>query len=212
MNKPVGKMEITRAEPIPAAEIEAKAIELFTGRDSSLAVRNLVDLRQVAEILCRGGLAAGKTVEKVMCAIMVGHELGIGPANSVQQLYVTPQGKVEAEVGMLLALAQRSPAWRGYSLAWEGKLEDRTLKCTATIRREGCPDVVSDMDLQRAAAWSWLTPKKSADGRDQNIWNKDPRLMLENRAISWGIKKQFSDCVTGIFGKGEISGEVDANA
>lgn len=170
-----------------------------------LAVRNIAELNQVAELLCRGGLAAGKTVPQVACAIMVGLELGMGPATAIQQLYVTPQGKVEAEIGLLLALAQRCPEWRGYTTEWSGSVEKGDLACKSTVKRAGCPDVSMDMDLARARAWGWLALKKDRSGVDQNIWNKDPRLMLENRALAWAIRKQFSDAVTGLYARGEIS-------
>lgn len=142
-----------------------------------------------------------------MTAILVGLDLRIGPTTALQGLYVTPQGKVEAETSLLLALAQRSAEWEGYTTTWTGTAPDNTLACTVTLTRRGKPPVAVEMHMTRARAWGWLGSRKDRLGNECNVWLKDTALMLELRALAWAIRRQFADEATGIYAQGEITGQ-----
>lgn len=120
--------------------------------------------------------------EAVLAAMLTGHELGIGPMQSLGKIHVI-EGKpaISAELMRALVLQAGHELWIDESTA---------TKCTVAGRRRGT-DQISKV------TWTMDDAKRAGlDGR-QN-WRKYPKQMLAARASSELARMAFPDVLAGV--------------
>lgn len=157
---------------------------------TNLAPRNFSELMQFAEWVASSGLAPkdydGKP-EKCAVAMQWGHEIGLQPMQSLQNIAVV--GNRPTLWGdAVLALVTSSPAcvdvieW----IEYEGT-ENMTAYCKAM--RHGKQDKIASFSISDAMTASLV-------GKD--VWQKYPKRMLQMRARGFALRDQFPDVLRGL--------------
>lgn len=120
--------------------------------------------------------------ESVLAAILTGHELGIGPMQSLAKIHVI-EGRpaMAAELMRALVLAKGHDLW---------VVEANNTRCTVGAKRSG-----SD----RESTFTWTKDDAKTAGLDgRKNWRQYPRAMLLARATSEAIRAVFPDVVAGV--------------
>jgi len=160
------------------------------------AVQMMSNLQDMARLFKVGGLGRDLTEVQLTILLVRGMELGIGPTESVQGLYWTPEGKIEMQAELCRALVGRSG---------RGLLVPKTLsneECVLQAIRYGDgdrPDYLGEhrytlADAQRA-------------GLIDESWRKYPRAMLLARCSTEAVRAVFPDVILGAYAPGEVRGE-----
>lgn len=157
-----------------------------TGFD--LAPQNLDQAMQLANMICRSQLAPKNYMNKpedTLVAMMMGHELGLNPLQSIQNIAVI-NGKPSIYGDALLALVQNSPAFGGISESFD----ESTITATCTVWRKGGEkhtQTYSQKDAEVAGLWG-----------KQGPWKQHPKRMLAMRARGFALRNQFADALAGL--------------
>ena len=121
----------------------------------------------------------------VMACILSGQEAGIGPMQSLRQIFVTDDGKV----GMAAELMRSLVLKEGHEI-WP---EDYTnTRVTMAGRRRGNPDA-----NPTRVTWT-LDDAKKAGLASRTNWSRYPRAMLTARATTELCRLIFADVIAGI--------------
>lgn len=135
--------------------------------------------------------------DAVLAAILTGHELGIGPMQSLSKIHVI-EGRpaMAAELMRALVLAAGHEVW---------VVESNNTKCTMGAKRQGS---------SREAVFTWtMDDAKRAGLEGRPNWRKYPRAMLLARASAELVRQMAPDVLGGIgmFAE-EADGDLDAPA
>lgn len=123
----------------------------------------------------------GKTAE-ITAAVMYGHELGLGPMTSLQQISVVKgRPAPSAQLGVALALAAGHEVWVKSAT---------TTKVEVCGRRRGSDEV-------QTVVWTMDDAKRAGLDR-QPTWRAYPRAMLTHRAQAELVRNTFPDVLGGI--------------
>lgn len=120
--------------------------------------------------------------DAVLAAILTGHELGIGPMQSLAKIHVI-EGRpaMAAELMRALVLAGGHDLW---------VIESNATRCTMGAKRAGS---------SREATFTWTMDDAKRAGLDgRQNWRKYPRAMLLARCTSEVIRAVFPDVVSGV--------------
>jgi hypothetical protein len=120
--------------------------------------------------------------DAVLAAILTGHELGIGPMQSLSKIHVI-EGRpaMAAELMRALVLAAGHEVW---------VVEANNTRCTMGAKRAGS---------SRESSFTWtMDDAKRAGLEGRTNWRKYPRAMLLARATSEVIRAVFPDVVAGV--------------
>lgn len=120
--------------------------------------------------------------EKVVACILAGHEVGIGPMQSLSKIYVV-DGKPTMAAELMRALVLRA----GHDIWVEESSNTRVTVCGRRAGREFVSKVTWTMDDARQAK---LAGKQN--------WQQYPRAMLLARATSELARLMFADVLGGI--------------
>ncbi len=123
----------------------------------------------------------GKTAAVAAC-ILTGRELGIGPMESLQKIYVV-EGRPSMSSELMRSLIQRD----GHELAFRISTND---KCTLAGRRRGSQEWTE-------VTWTMADAQRIGVA-NKDTWKKYPRTMLANRATSELARLMFADVLSGI--------------
>ena len=157
-----------------------------TGFD--LAPQNLDQAMQLANMICHSQLAPNNYKNKpedTLVAMMMGHELGLNPLQSIQNIAVI-NGRPSIYGDALLALVQNSPAFGGI----QESFDESTMTATCTVWRKGGEkhtQTYSQNDAQTAGLWG-----------KQGPWKQHPKRMLAMRARGFALRNQFADALAGL--------------
>lgn len=124
--------------------------------------------------------------EMAFAAIMMGHELGLGPLQAMQGIAVI-NNRPSVWGDLALALAQRH---RDFVDCIE-TFDARTFTATCTVKRRGKSDKTATFSLDMAKR-AGLTNKRDTP------WQTYPERMCQMRARSWAMRDQFSDALRGL--------------
>jgi len=119
----------------------------------------------------------------VMACILSGDEAGIGPMQSLRQIFVTDDGKVGMAAELMRSLVLRE----GHEI-WAD--EYTNTRVTMAGRRKG-------QENPSRVTWTMDDAKKAGLGNKQN-WTKYPRAMLAARATTELCRLIFADVIAGI--------------
>ena len=126
-------------------------------------------------------------------AVMIGRDLGLSPAASLQNIY-NVNGRPSLYADMKLALVKRHPEYAGC------EIKSDTSQCTITLKRKnanGIIDTVVSMFTIKDAERAKLT------GKDN--WKMYPQRMLKARALSYACNDLFPDAMIGLISAEEAA-------
>lgn len=154
----------------------------------SMQPQNMDQAMQLAHIVAHSALApkayAGKP-EDALVAMMMGHEIGLNPMQSLQNIAVI-NGRPSVWGDAMLALVQNHPAFGGI----KEDFDDATMTATCTVWRKGGERhtvYFSQQDAQTAGLWGKSGP-----------WQQHPKRMLKLRARGFALRDQFADALLGL--------------
>lgn len=153
-----------------------------------LAPQNLEQAMQLANMICHSQLAPKNYMNKpedTLVAMMMGHELGLNPLQSIQNIAVI-NGRPSIYGDALLALVQNSPVFGGITESFD----ESTMTATCTVWRKGGEkhtQTYSQKDAELAGLWG-----------KQGPWKQHPKRMLAMRARGFGLRNQFADALAGL--------------
>jgi len=167
----------------------ANEVEQYTGDGFAITKQKMADLQSFVSLTIKGGFAPkGMTVERGVCAIVYGIELGLNPMQSLQQVAVI-NGRPAMFGDGPLALCLKSGVMEGSPIeSFEGKGEDLTAVCT--VKRKGSEPATKRFSVAMA--------KKASLWGKQGPWTQYPSRMLQVRARAMALRDQFADVLAGI--------------
>lgn len=164
---------------------------------SSLAIRNVDDLMSLARVTAVSALLPtslrGKPAD-VAIILMYGAELGLGPGQALQGIYVV-NGRPSLAAQTWLALARRS----GHRISVTEHTED---VCTVEIVRGDTGESHSSSYTYAEAEQAKLTAK--------DVWKQHRKAMLLARAVSQGCRFACPEIALGFYAEGELDDEPEA--
>lgn len=162
-----------------------------SGEDGGdLAPRNFAELLEFANMVATSGIAPkdynGKP-EACLVAMQFGHEVGLKPMQSLQNIAVI--GNRPTLWGdAVLALVTASPHCKEVIEYYENEgTEDMTAVCIA--QRHGKVDKIGRFSIAEA---------KQAGLFGKDTWAKYPKRMLQMRARGFALRDQFPDVLKGL--------------
>lgn len=158
-----------------------------------LVLRSLDDMYRFAKYVAASGLAP-KGLEKpeaILVALQYGFELGLSPAQSLQNIAVI-NGRPSLWGDTMLALCMSSPVWDDelFHEWFDGKPGTDGFTAHCRVARKGRKEPVirsfSVADAKAAGLWGKSGP-----------WSQYPARMLQMRARSWALRDAFPDIIRG---------------
>lgn len=166
--------------------------EITTERSYSLAPRNFEEAMKFSELLANSTIVPpsyrGKPGD-IMAAMQLGHEIGLGPIQSLQNIAVI-NGRPCLWGDAMLALVQRHHSF--------GSIEetDDGFTATCTVRRNGSPAHTVQFSMKDADL-AKLTNKPGP-------WTQYPKRMRQMRARGFALRNQFADALAGLMPAEEV--------
>ena len=159
----------------------------------ALQPANMGEALRMAEMLSQSQMIPktyqGKP-QDTLVAMMMGHELGLNPIQSLQNIAVI-NGKPAIFGDAMAALMLNHPAFGGMEEAFD----NATLTATCTVWRKGGArhtQTFSEADARKAGLWGKAGP-----------WAQYPKRMLQMRARGFAIRSQFADALAGLITREE---------
>jgi len=132
--------------------------------------------------------------------VMIGQDLGLSPAASLQNIY-NVNGRPSLYADMKLALVKQHPEYAGCEISGDAK------QCTVTLRRKNAngviDTVISTFTIQDAE-------RAKLTGKDN--WKMYPQRMLKARALSYACNDLFPDAMIGLLSVEEAKDIPKVNA
>jgi len=198
---PEAKDKMARVRAARGGHVAEAAVALQSGTPAVnpmvTAIESLKQLREMATVLHSAGIAAHLREPQVLGLLIKGLELGIGPVEAVQSLYVTDDGRIEAQAELMRALINRSGV---------GVIDVTTYSDTIVGVRAyrygvgGRPDTMAEFhysvdDAKRARLYD-------------DKWERWPRAMCLARCTSEMARTMFPDVMLGAsYAPGEVGGK-----
>jgi len=136
-----------------------------------------------------------RTGAEMLAVMLRGRELGLGPMQSLDQLYVV-NGRVALQASAMLGLIAASG--KG---GWQ--IEETTAeRCTVTMWR-------TDAQVRHTLTFT-LDDARRAGLADKQVWKSYPEAMLRARAISACARIVFPDVICGMYTPEELRHAVGA--
>ncbi len=163
----------------------------ITKRDqAALMPQTVADKMQMAGLLAKSGLVPNtlNTVEKVFVALQWGHELGLSPMASVNNV-IPINGRPTLSADVMLALARNNPEYGG--IEWKQRTGEKAEVVITRVNKQGTTENFSgyfDMAMARGAGLA-----------EKDTYKKYPDRMLRARAISRACKEAFPDVFAGLY-------------
>lgn len=158
------------------------------GRITRLEIKSFAELENLALILGKSDIVPKDMIGKpanILLALMFGNELGLTPAQSLQNIMVVngrPCLWGDATMGLVMASDVYEDS--------KDELDLTTMTATFKVKRKGKDWVTrtfSKEDAQVAKLWTKEGP-----------WQNYPKRMLFHRARSWALRDTFPDVLKGI--------------
>lgn len=146
-------------------------------------------MKDMAVTFLNSGLLPRKydTTEKVVTVMVKGRELGIGPLQALEQIYVADDGKLAMQADLMRALVLRSG--RG-TIIPQDVADDHATVQAIRYGIGGRPDTVVTLTFGMDDA------RRAGLGGDS--WRKYPRQLCYARVTSEAVRVLFSDVLAGV--------------
>jgi hypothetical protein len=159
--------------------------ELMVSQPSALTPADPQGLMALAQMICSSGLVPealrGKPND-VAIVLLKGKELGLGPMQSLGDLYV-----VHGQVGMQAKLMAARLLKAGHRYTVDVSTKDRAV---VTVTRRDGASFTQEITLEFAAQQGWSARNKK--------YQESPALMLRYRALTWAVRAIAPDCLFGL--------------
>jgi hypothetical protein len=164
-------------------------------RDSSALMPSTIEEKlKMAGLLAKSGLVPQglNTPEKVFAALQWGHELGLSPMSSVNNVVVI-NGRPTLSADIMHALARSNREYGG--IVWKSRTQDKAEVEITRISPNGTSEKYTGyFDKAMAEAAGLL-------GKD--TYKKYPDRMYRARALSRACKEAFPDVFSGVYSQEE---------
>lgn len=161
-------------EATDSADSRALAAPVLAKSPSAVAPKTLNGILRLAEVMAMSGQFKDiQSAHQAAVRIIAGQELGLGPFQSISQLYVI-DGKVTLMTGLMSALIKRHP---NYDYRVIEHTED---ECIIEFYENGQHIGTSEFTMHHASQAGLIKPGSA--------WEKYPRNMLFARALSNGAR------------------------
>ena len=154
----------------------------------SLVPKDFSEAEHIAMVLAKSDIVPKEFVGKpanILLAIMYGNEIGLAPAQALQNIMVV-NGRPSMWGDAVLGKVKASSVYE----ASRDSFDEKTMTATFSVKRKG---------------EDWLTRTFSqADAVKANLWGKAgpwqgyPKRMLFNRARAWALRDAFPDVLKGL--------------
>jgi len=164
--------------------------EIALRERAALMPQGVSEKLQMAELLAKSGLLPNSlnTKEKVYVALQWGHELGLSPMSSVNNV-IPINGKPTLSVDIMHALVRGNPEYGG--IEWKQRCADKAEVVITRNMPNGITEKFTgyfDTNLAQKAGLS-----------DKDNYKKYPDRMMRARALSRACKEAFPDVLAGIY-------------
>lgn len=159
---------------------------------------NVNDLLVLAGSLAKSGLMPnGLTKPEAILAIALkGQELGIGPMAAIAGITVI-QGKPVVSPQLMLSLVERSGKLEDWKI-----VEESEQQVVVEFTRKSRTPVRKSFSMKDAAQMGLAT---------KDNWKKQPRTMMQWRAISAAIRLAFPDVIDGCYTAEELGVDMEVD-
>lgn len=143
------------------------------------------------------------SVGDVFFVINLGLELGLPPAQSIQNIAIL-KGRPTIWGDLMPGLIQGSGLLEKLSEHIEGDLDEGTAKAVCIVKRKGFDEVVfefSTEDAKRAGLWKYGTKSEKLS---KLPWASYPLRMLKIRARTFALRDVFADLLKGLTSREEV--------
>lgn len=154
----------------------------------SLVPTTFSEARQFAELMAQSDLVPKDYRGRpgnVLVAVAMGHEIGLSPMQSIQNISVI-NGRPSLWGDAMLAVCAAHPSCEDIRETFD----ESTETATCEVRRKGRSPVVRTFartDAERAGLWG-----------KQGPWQQYPRRMLQMRARAFALRDSFADVLRGL--------------
>ena len=161
--------------------------------NTALMPQTLDEKLKLAEVLAKSGLVPTSlnSKEKVYVALQMGHELGLSPMVSVNNVAVI-NGRPTLSADVMYALGRSNPEYGG--LVWKQR---DAVKAEVEVTR------ITGKVTEKFTGYFTMEMAKAAGLAEKDIYKKYPDRMLRARAISRAFKEAFPDVFAGIYSSEE---------
>lgn len=158
-----------------------------------LAPQNIDQAMQLAKMISQSQLCPkeykGKP-EDTLVAMMQGHEIGLNPLQSIQNIAVI-NGRPSIWGDAMIGLVQNHPKFGGI----EESFDEQSMTATCTVWRKGGSkhsQKFTKAMAERAGLWG-----------KQGPWTQHPERMMAMRARGFALRNQFADALLGLISREE---------
>jgi len=174
-------------------QLENKTTDIkFNKKESySLAPKNLSEAMDFAKMLASSTFVPDNYKRKpgdIVAAMQFGHEVGLGPMQSLKNIAVI-NGNPCIWGDAMLALVQSHPAFEYI------KEEDDGETATCIIKRKGDPEHIVKFSMEDAKNAGLLARK--------GTWQTYPKRMRQMRARGFALRDKFADALNGLITREE---------
>jgi len=157
---------------------------------SALMPQSLDDKLKMAELLAKSGLVPNtlNTREKVFVALQWGHELGLSPMSSVNNV-VPINGKPTLSADIMYAMARNNPEYGG--IEWKVRNKEKAEVVITRTNPQGA--------VERFTGYFDIEMARQAGLAEKDVYKKFPDRMMRARALSRACKEAFPDVFAGIY-------------
>ncbi len=135
------------------------------------------------------------TAAKIAVALQWGHELGLEPMASTNNIYIV-NGKPSLSTDIMHALVMRSAEYSGSK--WLTKSND-TQKAEVVIKRK-----LKNGSIEEFSGYFDMEMAKNANLLHKDNWKKHPDRMLRKRALSFALRDGYPDILAGVYDPDEL--------
>jgi len=159
-------------------------------KSSELMPATLEDKLKMAATLAKSGLVPQtlNTAEKVFVALQWGHELGLSPMASVNNVVVI-NGRPTLSAEIMYALARSNPEYGG--LEWKSHTVEKAEVVITRVSPHGA--------AEKFTGYFDAVMAKQAGLAEKDNYKKYPDRMMRARALSRACKEAFPDVFAGIY-------------
>jgi hypothetical protein len=164
---------------------------------SQLQVTNTTELKELADVLYRGGLApAGiDNPNKVAAVILAGFEVGLPPTQALGSIMLT-NGRLSIYGDGAMALVRASGLLESIREWVDGDGDARTGHCV--VKRKGEPEREFTFSIADAKRAGLIERAMGKDGKGKGPWVSYPDRMLIARPRGFAFRDVFPDVLRGL--------------
>jgi hypothetical protein len=164
--------------------------QLTVQEKAALMPQTLDEKLKMATVLAKSGLVPNtlNTAEKVLVALQTGHELGLSPMVSVNNV-IPINGRPTLSADIMYALARNNPEYGG--IEWKTRTKEKAEVVITRITPKGAAEKFTGyFDMEMA---------KQAGLAEKDTYKKFPDRMMRARALSRACKEAFPDVFAGVY-------------